>query len=136
MCLSNIPISMSSQCQIKLKTLRGVHGFGWMAGPSPWVSHVPRARASCGLEPLPGPQATGNEAGCTGGKDVERKKAIILHLMLGMEILITAKLSSSCINSHFLTESSSLGLVSVAADVQPYLPSDIIISYSSVGFPH
>lgn len=44
------------------------HGFRWMAGPAPWVSPVPRARASCGLEPLPGlcPWAAGTEAGCTG----------------------------------------------------------------------
>lgn len=108
---------------------------GWQAHP-PGSLMCPVPEQAVALNHCPDHRLQALKQVAQGGKDVERKKAIILHLMLGMEILITAKLSSSCINSHFLTESSSLGLVSVATDVQPYLPSDIIISYSSVGFPH
>lgn len=48
-----------------------------------------------------------------------------LSLKLGREMLKIWKLSS-CINSHFLPLSSSLGLTSVDTVVQPQLPSDTI----------
>lgn len=44
-----------SHIRSNLTTSSTMHGFGFMAGPSPWASHsAPCQSKNCGPEPLPG----------------------------------------------------------------------------------